>query len=278
MEFVQIGNPGNAADTTGFGSVGYVFNIGKYEISRDMVEKVNASAVLELTLYDMMSFGGNGANRPATGLSWNEAARFVNWLNTSKGYQAAYKFTGNGPNDNITLWETGQYNGNNQYRHKDSFYFLPSADEWYKSAYGSLNGSWFKYSTGSDSIPTPVNEGTTPNTAVYGGQVGPADINNAGGLSAFGTMAQGGNVWELNESAFDGSNDEEGENREYRGVSWGSTGDSYKLESLYRNPAAPTYEGFGYDGFRVAMVPEPSVLSLLAIGLGGWAMMQRRRS
>jgi hypothetical protein len=31
-------------------------------------------------------------------------------------------------------------------------------------------------------------------------------------------------------------------------------------------------------GFRVAMVPEPSVLSLLAVGLGGMAMMRRRRS
>jgi formylglycine-generating enzyme required for sulfatase activity len=35
---------------------------------------------------------GNGANRPATGVSWNEAARYVNWLNTSNGLAPAYKF------------------------------------------------------------------------------------------------------------------------------------------------------------------------------------------
>jgi hypothetical protein len=31
-------------------------------------------------------------------------------------------------------------------------------------------------------------------------------------------------------------------------------------------------------GFRIAIVPEPSALSLLAIGLGGLAMMRRRQS
>ena len=44
MEFVTIGNPGNAADTTGtpnpVGSVSYIYNIGKYEVSRDMTDKV----------------------------------------------------------------------------------------------------------------------------------------------------------------------------------------------------------------------------------------------
>ena len=79
MVFVPIGNPGNAADTTGSpnpaGSVAYNYNMGKYEVSRDMIIKANAEGNLEITLADMTSFGGNGANRPATGISWNEAAR-----------------------------------------------------------------------------------------------------------------------------------------------------------------------------------------------------------
>jgi sulfatase modifying factor 1 len=33
-----------------------------------------------------------GPNKPATNISWKEAARFVNWLNTSTGGFAAYKF------------------------------------------------------------------------------------------------------------------------------------------------------------------------------------------
>ena len=82
--------------------------------------------------------GGARAAMPATGVSWNEAARFVNWLNTSQGYQAAYNFTTSGVNDNIALWspaEAWQQGGENLFRHKDAHYWLPSMDEWYKAAY-----------------------------------------------------------------------------------------------------------------------------------------------
>ena len=36
--------------------------------------------------------GGPRPAMPATGISWNEAARFVNWLNVSQGHPVAYKF------------------------------------------------------------------------------------------------------------------------------------------------------------------------------------------
>lgn len=45
-------------------------------ISRDMVTKANSTGGLGIALLDMTSFGGNGVNRPATGVSWNKAARF----------------------------------------------------------------------------------------------------------------------------------------------------------------------------------------------------------
>ena len=50
IEFVTIGDPGNLADTTGIpnpaGSVDYVYRIGKYEISREMVDKATADGGL----------------------------------------------------------------------------------------------------------------------------------------------------------------------------------------------------------------------------------------
>ena len=50
IDFVRIGQPGNPADNTGFpkpaGSVAYEYRIGKYEISRSMVEKANAEGAL----------------------------------------------------------------------------------------------------------------------------------------------------------------------------------------------------------------------------------------
>ena len=278
IEFVEIGNPGNTADNNGSpnpaGSVGYVYNIGKYEISRDMIIKANAAGSIGITLQDMTSFGGNGVNRPATGISWNEAARFVNYLNTSKGYQAAYNFTTTGANDNITLWGAGQYSGSNQFRHKDAYYFLPSRDEWYKAAYGNPNGNWHLYANGSNASPVGVASGTSG--VVWNGQSGPADITNAGVLSPYGTMAQNGNVYEWNESAPDGSNNSATENREVRGGTWANTDGAASSRLTFLGPTADNINNWGF-GFRVASVPEPSAVSLLVVGLGGVMAMRRRR-
>ena len=64
MEFVTIGNPGNAADENGYprpaGAVGYTYGIGKFEVSRDMITKFNASQSLKITLADLNLYGGNG--------------------------------------------------------------------------------------------------------------------------------------------------------------------------------------------------------------------------
>ena len=292
IEFVTIGNPGNTADTSqissGFpptltsvsiGSVGYTFNLAKFEISRDMVEKANQAGSLGITLQDMTNLGGNGVHRPASGISWFEAARLVNWLNTSTGNAAAYKFDGSG---NFQLWSSSDagYNANNQFRNSLAKYVLPTRDEWYKGAFGSPGGTWYDYATGSDSLPTAVTSGTTSGTAVYG-QTGPgsspADINSAGGLSPFDTMGQNGNVRELTESAYDGVNDGTTESRTTLGGSFG--------ESQYGLPATslalvsnPSFESPSI-GFRVAIVvPEPSSASLLLGGLAGLAAMRRRRA
>ena len=294
MDFVTIGNPGNVADYLPYsahGSVGYTYNLGKYEISRDQIIKANSDGGLGISLGDQSSSGGNGVNRPASGISWNEAARFVNYLNTSKGYQAAYNFTTSGANDNITLWETGQYNGSNQFRHKNAYYFLPSIDEWYKAAYydpnkGGVGGYW-TYPTGSDVAPTPVSEGTLDGTAVYGQRLGVvknnplpftgwADVNNAGGLSSYGTMAQGGNMAEWTESAAGGTDGINDNPADYLMVVGGGVGQPSLAAFPSNGGAMPWVESS--IAIRVASIPEPSAFSLLAIGLGGLAIVMRRRS
>jgi len=281
MEFVTIGNPGNVADTTGSsnhpGSVAYTYNLGKYEVSRDQIDKANAAGSLGITLQDMSSYGGNGVNKPATGVSWYEAATYVNWLNTSTGGTAAYKFSGS----TFQLWSSTDagYNANNMFRNSLAKYVIASSDEWYKGAFGNLNGTWNDYSTGSDSKPTPVASGTAAGTAVYGhsSATGPADITNAGGLSPYGTMGQGGNAFELNETAFDGSNSTADETRDFRGGAWNSFDTTSIVGNRNRFSLDPTIESY-FIGFRVASVPEPSAVSLLAVGLGGLVMLRRRRS
>lgn len=196
----------------------------------------------------------------------------------SQGHQAAYNFDGSG---NFQLWssaEAWQKGGENLFRHKDAFYFLPSMDEWYKAAYYDPNsGVYFNYSTGSDTAPTAVASGTASDSAVYSQTFvqGPADITLAGGLSSYGTMGQGGNVWELEETEFDLVNDSSSSARGIRGGSWASS--SSVLLSADRDVFNPTVE-FNDIGFRVASIPEPSTLLLGALTTVGILMRRRRLS
>jgi hypothetical protein len=283
MEFVTIGNAGNAADTTGApnpaGAVGYEYGIGKFEVSEDMITKFNASQSLQITK------DTRGAAKPATNISWNEAARFVNWLNTSTGNQAAYKFTSSGVNDNIALWTSGEagYDVNNKYRNSLAKYFLPSYNEWYKAAYyNSTNSTYYDYTTGSNTAPIAVASGTGAGTAVYGGGsvTGPADVDKAGGLSPYGVMGLGGNVYEWEESSGNLANSDGSALRGFRGGAWYHQ--SNKLLSSARDIDGNPSEDRVDRGFRVASlssdaaVPEPSMMVIGTLfGLGG--LMAKRR-
>jgi hypothetical protein len=298
IDFVVVGDPGNLDDsgTTGgsfspYGGVGYVFHIAVYEVSREMIAKANALGGLGITLADMTAYGGNLGTRPATGASWNEAARFVNWLNTASGYSPAYKFSlqpgdvGYDANANILLWSAGDpgYNPANPYRNRNAFYVLPSQDEWYKAAYyGGVGTTYYDFATQQDlpDRPVPVASGVSAGTAVYSLNEGepqnlaPADVDEAGGLSRYGTMGQNGNVWEWMESTRDGANSSPLDDRVIRGGCWDE--DEYSMWAEEHNDAVPNDEQSWQLGFRVAsVVPEPSSLALL--GLGTLALMAGRR-
>ena len=277
MEFVTIGNPGNSANTTvssTAGSVGYTYDIGKFEVSQDMIAKFNASQSLQITQ------DGRFETSPATSVSWNEAARFVNWLNTSTGNQEAYKFTNNGVNDDIDLWtalDTLDYDAANPYRSKRAKYVLPSYNEWYKAAYyDPINSQYYLYPTGSDTAPTAVASGTDAGTAVYlmSYLQYPADVDQAGGLSPYGVMGLGGNAYEWDESSDDLANSRGDSFRGLNGGSWYSASASDLSWSRYND-----YPSNGFSpnvGFRVASlssdaaVPEPSMMVIgTLLGLGG---------
>jgi formylglycine-generating enzyme required for sulfatase activity len=304
MEFMTVGDPGNAAATDGFrpaGAVGYEYRMGKFEVSRDMITKYNANFGtannLQIDLFNMTPYGGNGVNRPATGLIWNEAARFVNWLNESSGYAPAYKFTTTGVLDNISLWtasDTLDYDASNPYRSKRARFVLPSMNEWYKAAFYDPNKSggpgYWNYATRSDTAPAVVSGGTGTgvngnNEAIWGqpndANQRPADVNNAGGLSAYGVMGLGGNVWEMQESAWDGVNNSGTESRALSGGDWGNFDGLNRLNSDRTFAWGPTQDAFGnyWNGFRVAeVVPEPSMMVIGTLfGLGGLVAKRRRK-
>ena len=281
MDFVDVGNTTNVDDDTGYGAVPYNYQIAVHEVSESMIIAANTAGSLGLTQ------DTRGVDKPSTSISWNEAARFVNYLNTSNGFQPAYNFATQpgdvapayDPNENLTLWsspEAWKLGGENLFRHKDAHYFLPSENEWYKAAYYDGSAStYFDYATGSDSAPTAVASGTAAGTAVYDQSfaAGPADITNAGGLSPYGTMAQNGNVWEWAESGFTAPNDSAAESRVLRGGNWNFS--SFDLQSSSRSFAFSPSDVGSSTGFRVAAVPEPSTLWMMLVGAIG--LMTRRK-
>ena len=250
IDFVTIADPGNPADETGgpnpAGSVSYIYRISTFEISEDIINKANAEAGLGI------GQSNRGPDKPSTRVSWFDAARFVNWLNTSKGHPPAYKFNGG----TFELWGPSDpgYDPENLYRNRRARYVLPSAHEWYKAAYYDPSAAgYFDYPTGSDAAPSPVASGTTSGTAVFDQPFlqGPADVSKAGGPSPWGTVGQGGNVYEWEESSQFLNNSHPDERRGFRGGSWEFG--VIDLSSSWRLDGHPA-DTIPEVGFRVASI------------------------
>lgn len=94
VDFVNIGNAGNAADASGYGAVGYDYRIGQKEITLDQFAKARAA--------DSLISNGNeghwndgvtrtvGTGGPASYVSAYEAMKFANWLTTGSAVSGAY--------------------------------------------------------------------------------------------------------------------------------------------------------------------------------------------
>ncbi len=285
IDFVTISGAASSANGTyigidkpeGFIDPDHDYRIGVYEVTNSQWDKFKASVGVLVTgdptnAYDEDPYW-TGANIPANEVSWYEAAQFVNWLNTSAGHQAAYKFTGTQGTSDYALatWNpTEAAGGMNFYRHKDAMYYLPTEDEWVKAAYwngttlqtyatkageslqhgdGSGGSGWNYYDTGDPSGPWAVGCGSE-------------ELN--------GTFDMMGNVWEWMESPYSDPGYGTGSLRGQRGGSYFPT--DYALPSSYRLFNAPSDE-LTSVGFRVASVPEPATLLLLSFG----AVMLRKR-
>ena len=314
IDTVPVGNAGNANDTTGFGAVGYDYGIGKYEVTlnqystflnavgaTDTYSLYHASMAANLNIAGIAQSGvsgsytysvvGSGA-RPVTFVSWFDAARFANWLHNGQptGAQAA------------GTTETGAYTLNGASsgvftRNANATYGLPSENEWYKAAYhqpggqGGDSDDYWLYPTASNAIPNSRNgSASDANSAnfyrddgIANGFNGGYAVNNsttfptgnaltdAGAFSLadsfYGTFDQGGNVWEWNDAVI-------GSRFVLRGGSLASG--ELNLEASYRFSAIAASGQFSGVGFRVAIVPEPSVVGLMALGLAMLAWKRKR--
>ena len=203
---VPVGNPGNKADGTGFGSVAYDYRIGKYEVTNaEYCEFLNAVAKTDRhQLYDARmaaQYGGiirqgssgshtyktkpDGGAKPIGFVTWHSCVRYANWLSNGGGSgdteTGSYTFNGGrvtAPNHAELATAT------------TTKWVVANENEWYKAAYYDANkpGYW----------PFALKGGSAPKCNLNTDQV-----RNVGSFedapSPYGTFDQNGNMWEYYE-------------------------------------------------------------------------------
>ncbi len=257
IDFVNISgdtNPNNV-----FGIVNYDYRMGTYEITNGQWNAFVSAAGAPTgseggnipgDAYDQSAFW-TGTDVPTNNVSWYEGAQFINWLNTSTGHAAAYKFTGTQGTGDYTfaVWEQGDigFDTSNPYRNSNAYYFLPTEDEWVKAAY--WNGTNLQtYATKDNTAPDKWSPAGGPNSdgqaAGWNYDYAYPNNNNSNdqpwdvtaGYSPEelnGTFDMMGNVWEWMENPYFSGDYLPGSIRVIRGASY--TDDDDPFSSSYRS-------------------------------------------
>ena len=304
ISLVPVGNPGNANDTTGYGSVGYNYSIDKYDVTlgqytqflnavakTDTYGLYNSYMSTDYNTQGIQQTGSPGsysysvtgsnpqaANCPVFDVTWFDAARFSNWLQNGQGTAAT---VGQALRD--------RNRGVHAQRRHDKRYGKPKCqcEVFHPLGKRMVQGGVLQSLVGNlqhlrnaeqyRAVELAV---LVPNDANYynGGYTDSTNYVTPVGYfstspSYYGTFDQSGDVWNWNDAIISGS---------YRGLRGGywSDADSSSLASSVRNYADPTFENHGI-GFRVAgsvAVPEPTSIALLlagAVALGIWRLRRK---
>ena len=295
IDWVTVGDPGNTADSTGYGAVADSYRIGKYEVTigqytdflnavaaTDTYSLYNALMATHLNIAGIARSGTSGSytysviapsgstpsgasspgNRPITYVSWFDAARFANWMHNGQG-------SGSTETGAYTL--SGSTSGTAPAVNPGATFFIPTEDQWYKAAYykgGSTNAGYWSYATQSDSAPGNI-LGSGTNQANYA----PANVHSVtqAGTSSTQNFLTDVGAFTASQSAsgtFDQSgnvnewNDLTGAANSSRGIRGGFFGNlnTSDVSSSYGLTVSAQFE-FDSIGFRLASpASSPSVV------------------
>jgi formylglycine-generating enzyme len=320
IQTVPIGNSGNGADTrydaSGYGSVGFSYQIGTFEITNaqyaEFLNNVDPIGTSSLNYYIVPMtndangginrdlFAANGTkysvkpgrgNNPVNNVNYYNCLRFINWLHNGQGNgsteDGAYTLLGGTPTPS---------NASSIIRNSGAKWWLPSENEWYKAAYHKNDGTtanYWDYASATDAIPysdqPPGTGAPVPaNTAnYYNYDVIPNGYNDGYAVTGSPSFSSSSNYFS-NVGAYVsamgpyGTFDQTGNANEWiengisRGGSWGSPSVFVGASSRGTLPLG----SIGTDlGFRVAtVIPEPSTGLLFLNGLTILLHLRRRKN
>lgn len=294
-EFVIIGNPGNAADSTGYGRVDYWYRIGKFEVTiaqyaaflnavaaTDTYGLYNPQMATDLNVAGISRSGSPGGytyavigdgNRPITYVCWFDAARMANWMHNGQPVGA----------QDASTTESGAYTlagatSGIITRNAGARYYIPTEDEWFKAAYydPSLNsgaGGYWLYPTRANGTPGNVVGAALNQVNYYTADSAPYGILSVTQTSVYSTtqnyLTPGGafsnsgspyGTFDQAGNVYEFNDAVIGANRGVRGGDWwaNNSGATLQLSKNGRASALPTAENSGF-GFRLAASAAPKL-------------------
>ena len=282
IDWVTVGDPGNACDPQSdgcYGAVPYTYQISKYEVTHaQYAEFLNAVAATDTYgLYNLLWDHGSGGiaqsgssgsytystiagreDMPVTRVSFYDALRFANWLHNGQPTGAQDSTTTE--DGAYTMITEGYPSGPFITRNAGATVVLSGEDEWYKAAYydaASMSYNPYAFADGFNGAACESPPGTTSHSANCNEPSLAGDLTDVGHYtgspSPNGTFDQSGNVWEWNETII-------GSLRGLRGGSF--INPPPKLAASYRHESPLTV--YTTVGFRVARPPAPASIPTLS--------------
>ena len=206
---VTVGDPGNKADTTGFGAVPYEYKIGKYEVTYgeyceflNAVAKTDTHELYEPRMADDGDYPGGitqggfagsytytvksgWEKKPLGFVTWESCIRFANWLTNGKGKGDTESGSYTIKDNVVTVPDHAALAAG-----KTTKWVMASENEWYKAGYYDP-----KKSGGAGYWAFPAKSDDAPEASIGNG--GPTDVgSHAKAVSPYGTFDQAGGVWE----------------------------------------------------------------------------------